>query len=139
MGEAALGDLVRLAMTGGMTDPGGVLLTLPFSWTTQAYGRCSPSGRGRGTASRMGENHGPFARQRVVVVITLGLALGIVASYLTGLGVRTGWYACAPLSWQLRAPGIGEPGWLRLIIWLAALRFLLAQQQKAGQNYCTSI
>ena len=32
--------------------------------------------------------------QRVVVVITLGLALGIVASYLTGyftgLGVRTG-------------------------------------------------
>jgi hypothetical protein len=30
--------------------------------------------------------------QRVVVVITLGLALGIVAGYLTGLGgVRTGW------------------------------------------------
>jgi len=29
--------------------------------------------------------------QRVVVVITLGLALGIVASYLTGLGVRNGW------------------------------------------------
>jgi hypothetical protein len=33
--------------------------------------------------------------QRVVLVITLGLALGIVASYLTGLGVRTGWYAYA--------------------------------------------
>lgn len=30
VGEAALGDLVMLAMTGGMTDPGGVLLTLPF-------------------------------------------------------------------------------------------------------------
>ena len=62
--------------------------------------------------------------QRVVVVITLGLALGIVASYLTGyftgLGVRTGWYAYAPLSGQLQ-PGIGEPGWLRLIIWLAAI------------------
>jgi heme/copper-type cytochrome/quinol oxidase subunit 1 len=59
--------------------------------------------------------------QRVVVVITLGLTLGIVASYLTGLGVRTGWYAYAPLSGQLQAPGIGEPGWLRLIIWLAAV------------------
>lgn len=59
--------------------------------------------------------------QRVVVVIALGLALGIVASYPTGLGVRTGWYAYAPLSGQLQAPGIGEPGWLRLIIWLAAI------------------
>jgi heme/copper-type cytochrome/quinol oxidase subunit 1 len=59
--------------------------------------------------------------QRVVVVITLGLTLGIVASYLTGLGVRTGWYAYAPLYGQLQGPGIGEPGWLRLIIWLAAV------------------
>ena len=62
--------------------------------------------------------------QRVVVVIALGLALGIVASYLTGAGVagvRTGWYAYAPLSGQLQAPGIGEAGWLRLMIWLAAI------------------
>ena len=44
--------------------------------------------------------------QRVVLVITLGLALGIVASYLTGLGVRTGWYADAPVSGQLQPPGI---------------------------------
>jgi len=44
-----------------------------------------------------------------------------VAGYLTGLGVKTGWYAYAPLSGQLQAPGIGEPGWLRLIIWLAAV------------------
>ena len=58
--------------------------------------------------------------QRVVVVITVGLALGIVTGYFTGLGVRTGWYAYAPLSGQLQ-PGIGEPGWLRLIIWLAAI------------------
>ena len=29
MREVALGDLVTLAMTGGMTDPGGVLLALP--------------------------------------------------------------------------------------------------------------
>lgn len=60
--------------------------------------------------------------QRVVVVVALGLALGLVASYLTGLGTRTGWYAYAPLAGQLFQPqGIGEPGWLRLIIWLAAI------------------
>jgi len=58
--------------------------------------------------------------QRVVVVVALGLALGIVASYLTSLR-RTGWYAYAPLSGQVFQPqGTGEPGWLRLIIWLAA-------------------
>lgn len=28
--EVAFGDLVRLAMTGGLTDPGGVLLALPY-------------------------------------------------------------------------------------------------------------
>ena len=60
--------------------------------------------------------------QRVVVVVALGLALGIVASYLAGLGTRVGWYAYAPLSGQvLQPPGRGEPGWLRLIIWLAAI------------------
>ena len=60
--------------------------------------------------------------QRVVVVVALGLALGIVISYLTSLGTRTGWYAYAPLSAQSFQPqGIGEPGWLRLIIWLAGI------------------
>ena len=66
------------------------------------------------------------AAQRVVVVIALGLALGSPqASYLTSLGTRTGWYAYAPLSGQVfQPPGIGEPGWLRVIIWLAATRLL---------------
>jgi heme/copper-type cytochrome/quinol oxidase subunit 1 len=61
--------------------------------------------------------------QRVVVVVALGLALGIVASYLTSLGtVATGWYAYAPLSGQTLQPrSTGEPDWLRLIIWLAAV------------------
>jgi heme/copper-type cytochrome/quinol oxidase subunit 1 len=60
--------------------------------------------------------------QRIVVAIALGLALGMVASYPAGLGTRTGWYAYAPLSGQLFQPqGIGEPGWVRLIIWLAAI------------------
>jgi heme/copper-type cytochrome/quinol oxidase subunit 1 len=60
--------------------------------------------------------------QRVVVVVALGLALGVVASYLASLGTRGGWYAYAPLSGQLlQPPGLGGPGWLRLIIWLAAI------------------
>lgn len=60
--------------------------------------------------------------QRVVVIIALGLALAIVASYLTSLGTRAGWYAYAPLTGQaFSPPGPGEPGWLRVIIWLAAI------------------
>jgi heme/copper-type cytochrome/quinol oxidase subunit 1 len=59
--------------------------------------------------------------QRVVIVVALGLALGSVASYLTGMGTGTGWYAYAPLSGRCSSRGIGEPGWLRLIIWLAAI------------------
>ena len=49
--------------------------------------------------------------QRVVVVITLGLTLGIVAGYLTGLGVRNGWYAYAPsILWSGR-PGVTACPW----------------------------
>ena len=60
--------------------------------------------------------------QRVVVIIALGLALAIVASYVTSLGTRAGWYAYAPLTGQaFSPPGFGEPGWLRMIIWLAAI------------------
>lgn len=79
------------------------------------------------------------AAQRVVVVIALGLALGVLASYLTSLGTRTGWYAYAPLSGQVfQPPGIGEPGWLRVIIWLAAISLwtltsLTALRQSPGQ------
>lgn len=60
--------------------------------------------------------------QRIVLAVALGLALAIVASYLASLGTRLGWYAYAPLTRQLSEPqGLGEPGWLRLIIWLAAI------------------
>ena len=62
------------------------------------------------------------AAQRVVVIIALGLALAIVASYVASLGTRAGWYAYAPLTGQAFSPaGFGEPGWLRVIIWLAAI------------------
>jgi heme/copper-type cytochrome/quinol oxidase subunit 1 len=59
--------------------------------------------------------------QRVVVVVTLGFTLGVVANYLTGLGGRTGWYAYSPLAGQVLPQGFGEPGWLRLVIWLSAI------------------
>jgi hypothetical protein len=36
--------------------------------------------------------------QRVVVVVTVGLTLGAVANYLTGLGTGDGWYAYSPLA-----------------------------------------
>src|SRR5580693_5765436 len=60
--------------------------------------------------------------QRVIGVIALGLELGILASYLTSLGRFSGWFAYVPLTGQaFQPPGTGEPGWLRLIIWLAAV------------------
>lgn len=60
--------------------------------------------------------------QRVVIVVALGFALAVMARYLTSLGTRLGWYGYAPLSEQVFQPrGIGEPGWLRSIIWLAAI------------------
>jgi len=61
--------------------------------------------------------------QRIVVVIALGLALGVVGSYLVNLGntVRVGWYAYAPLSQAAYPPRTGLAGWLRLIIWLVLI------------------
>ena len=61
--------------------------------------------------------------QRVVVVVALGLALGVAGTYLVGLGsgIRSGWYAYAPLTATLQAPGTGLAAWLRLIIWLVLI------------------
>ena len=61
--------------------------------------------------------------QRVVVVVALGLALGVIGSYLVSLGsgIRSGWYAYSPLTATLRAPGTGLPAWLRVIIWLVLI------------------
>lgn len=58
--------------------------------------------------------------QRVVVVVALGLALGVIGTYLTGQ-IRPGWYGYAPLTATLQAPGNGLPTWLQLIIWLALI------------------
>ena len=61
--------------------------------------------------------------QRVVVVVALGLALGVIGTYLVSLGsgIRFGWYAHSPLTATLQAPSTGLPAWLRLIIWLAPI------------------
>jgi ADP-ribose pyrophosphatase len=42
--EVALGDLVTLAMTGGMTDPGGVLLALPHLMSDPGVRQLFPCG-----------------------------------------------------------------------------------------------
>lgn len=61
--------------------------------------------------------------QMIVVVIALGVAFGVVGSYLVSLGitVRGGWYAYAPLTQAVYPPRTGLPGWLRLIIWLVLI------------------
>lgn len=79
--------------------------------------------------------------QRVVVVVALGLALGVIGTYLVSLdnGIRFGWYAYSPLTATLQAPRTGLPAWLRLIIWLAliavwALASIRVLRPAAGQD-----
>lgn len=61
--------------------------------------------------------------QRIVLVVALGLAFGVLGNYLDSLGNtgRTGWYAYAPLTRSVLLPGTGLPGWLRLLIWLVLI------------------
>jgi hypothetical protein len=61
--------------------------------------------------------------QRVVVVVALGLALGVVGTYLVNLGsgIRFGWHAYSPMAATVQAPGTGLPSWLRLIVWLGLI------------------
>jgi hypothetical protein len=61
--------------------------------------------------------------QKIVVVVALGLAFGVLGSYLGSLGnmVWGGWYAYAPLTQSLSPPRTGLAPWLRLLIWLALI------------------
>jgi hypothetical protein len=61
--------------------------------------------------------------QRIVIVIALGMAFGAAGSYLVSLGntIKGGWYAYAPLTQAVYPPRTGQPGWLRLIIWLVLI------------------
>jgi heme/copper-type cytochrome/quinol oxidase subunit 1 len=61
--------------------------------------------------------------QRIVVVVAIGVAFGVLGNYLVnlGTGVNLGWFAYAPLSSAVHLPGTGLPTWLRLIIWLGLI------------------
>ena len=55
--------------------------------------------------------------QRIVVVVALGLAFVAVASYLLSLGQHGS--AFGVTLHALGAPGVGQPGWVDLTVWLA--------------------
>jgi heme/copper-type cytochrome/quinol oxidase subunit 1 len=61
--------------------------------------------------------------QRIIVVVALGMAFGVLGSYLVNLGgpANGGWFAYAPLGAGFRVPGVGLAAWLRLIIWLGLI------------------
>jgi len=61
------------------------------------------------------------ARQRIVVVIGLGIALYFFGGWITTRDTVTGWVAYAPLSNSVNFPGAGLPPWARLLIWLALI------------------
>jgi heme/copper-type cytochrome/quinol oxidase subunit 1 len=76
-------------------------------------------------------------RQRVVVVVGLGVGLWFFGSWATSYSAAFGWVGYAPLS-QESAPGAGLHPWVRLIIWLglvfawiAAALWLLRPRQGA--------
>jgi heme/copper-type cytochrome/quinol oxidase subunit 1 len=70
-------------------------------------------------------SHAFNVRQRVVIVIGLGVGLSFVGGWLTTRGGGgTGWIAYAPLSTAVNVAGQPGPGlhpWVRLLIWLALI------------------
>jgi heme/copper-type cytochrome/quinol oxidase subunit 1 len=59
--------------------------------------------------------------QRVIIIISLGLALGAAGSFIVNLGEDGGWFAYAPLTEATYPPGIGLPSWARLVVWLVLI------------------
>jgi hypothetical protein len=58
-------------------------------------------------------------RQRIVVVIGLGVALGAVGGWVTSWGEHVfGWTGYAPLSTATFGPGSGLHSWARFLIWV---------------------
>jgi len=74
-------------------------------------------------------------QQRVVLVVALGVAFLAVGRYLVSLGQPKGWTGYAPLS----TPHLGQPEWLRLVVWLglsclwAVLSILLLRPSKTRE------
>jgi hypothetical protein len=61
------------------------------------------------------------SRQRLVVVIGLGVALYFFGGWITTRDTFSGWVAYAPLSNTMNVPGSGLHPWVRLLIWLALI------------------
>jgi hypothetical protein len=62
--------------------------------------------------------------QRIVVVVALGLALGVLGNFLVNLGspgADSGWFGYAPLTRSVLEVGGGLSGWQRLLVWLAVI------------------
>jgi hypothetical protein len=61
--------------------------------------------------------------QRIVLVIALALALGVLGRYLVTLGRPSefGWSAYAPLNSTVTVPPPGLRRWARLLIWLGLI------------------
>jgi len=59
-------------------------------------------------------------RQRIVVVVGLGVALAALADWASSWGAVVGWTGDAPLSQATFSPTVGLHPWLRLVIWLVA-------------------
>jgi heme/copper-type cytochrome/quinol oxidase subunit 1 len=57
-------------------------------------------------------------RQRVVLVIGLGVALYFVGAWIMARGHSFGWVAYAPLSNTDIGPSVGLHPWVRLVVWL---------------------
>jgi hypothetical protein len=61
------------------------------------------------------------SRQRVVVVVGLGVALYVVGDWITTVTSSFGWVAYAPLSNTVSEPPGGLYPWVRLVIWLVLI------------------
>ncbi|HEY5252120.1 MAG TPA: hypothetical protein VIJ09_10675 [Acidimicrobiales bacterium] len=58
-------------------------------------------------------------RQRIVVVIGLGVVLGAFGEWVSSWRDGFGWAGYAPLSQATFSPPNGIDPWIRLVIWLA--------------------
>jgi hypothetical protein len=82
--------------------------------------------------------------QKIVIVVALGLAFGVLGNYLDSLGNTgsSGWYAYAPLAQSVPTLHTGLAPWLRLLIWLgliglwamASIRVLRTRLNGPGPN-----
>ena len=57
--------------------------------------------------------------QRIIVIISLGMALAVGGSYIVNGGGDSGWVGYAPLTTAISVPGLSPA--LRLVVWLGLI------------------